>query len=146
MVLNWLLSNKQILARRDDLKKKRLGAVNGNLPVIIWIHLLTRPHTRNEKLKKIWKLKTKFNNSMQRIVRSERYMHIIQVDDMEEYQFFTAFGDLTDEGQIQFWKGVNKAIKHIDEASKSEQSKTDQTERRLPTPPPRGSTGKFVHA
>ena len=53
--LNWLIKQmaKAILSRRDDLHCKRPGSAPVDLPLIIWIPMITRPYTSNQELKRL---------------------------------------------------------------------------------------------
>ena len=61
----WLHKNllKQLYRRRDDLKDKRLGAVNPEITKVIWVKMIERPRTDEQKLKQVLMLKGKFYRS-----------------------------------------------------------------------------------
>ena len=140
--VSWLVNRlaKAILTRRDQFKKRRAGVIPKELPKFIWVKMLTQPHSANHHLTRVWKLKSKFNKVLDAVIYVEQYMKVIELNNMEEYPYFTQFGELTDAGQHQFWSGVNSAIKDFDRNPPNwtrDAQRHVGNRRRLPTPPPK---------
>ena len=152
--LFWLM--KQILnaliTRREDLKQKNPGAVTADLCRVIWMKMLTRPITQDENLKKMWKLRPKFNDTLDNLLSVKKYMHMVNVPNMEEVKFFDQRGALTPLGKRNFWRNFNDEFRRIDfgitdhqkskENNKKEKTPSFDTSsrrwrKRLPSPPPK---------
>ena len=110
--INWLLKNvaKALLARRNDLKRKRIGSAPLELPRVFWVKMMARPHTTNMELAKTWKLRKKFNEILFAVLSIEKYMDLIPMDKVNEYSHFDQFGNLTSTGQLKFWRALNDHI------------------------------------
>ena len=111
----WLLKQiaKALLARHDELKAKRSGAVPSDLTRVVWVKMLARPHSDNATLIPIWKLRGKFNGCLAEVLEVEDYMHPITLQKVNEFCHFDAFGNLTSAGQMQFWRELNDQIKNL---------------------------------
>ena len=131
----WLLHqmSKALLTRREDLKGKWMGAVTGTLTRIIWVKMLTRPMISDSRLKKIFALKRKFNDILAEFIELEASMHLIEIPNMEEHKYFNKFGDLTNSGKRNFWRGFCKALKSLDQ-------EPSPTQHRIPRPSGREQT------
>ena len=114
--INWLLKQiaRILLARCDQLRNKKAGVVPDELPRVLWVKMLARPHTNDATLKKIWQLRRKFNSILTSILAVENYMHLISLESVNEYIHFDQFGQLTNTGQGQWWHELNDKIKHLD--------------------------------
>ena len=106
--------SRALLTHREDLKDKNLGAVMADLTRVVWVQMLTRPITKDHELKKTWKLRPKFNSALEKILDIERYMHVINIPNMEEFRFFDSKGELTSTGKEAFWKHLNTEIRRLD--------------------------------
>ena len=143
--LNWL--SKQIgrclVKRRDNLKSLKPSAVSTEQTRVIWVSMLTRPITDNQSWASIWKLHRKFNEVLEDLLEIENFMHIMHIGDMEEERFFDSRGDLTIEGQKQFWRNLDKQLKNFDfhktelppvPSRNQKHQHKHQERRRLPSP------------
>ena len=68
--LSWLVKqvSKSLLTRHEDLKNRNPGTVTAELTRVIWVKMLTRPITEDTVLKKVWKLRPKFNSALDAIM------------------------------------------------------------------------------
>ena len=114
--LFWVVKqiSRALLTRREDLKQKCPGAVTADLTRVVWIKMLTRPITRDASLKRIWKLRPKFNDALDNILGIEKYMHVINVPRMDETKYFDERGQLTPAGKRVYWRNINGEIKSLD--------------------------------
>ena len=111
--LQWLSRQfgRNLLARREDLKSKNIGAVHPEITRVIWVRMLARPIVDDPELSKIWKLRRKFNDVMDDLFEVEQYMHVMAINDKEEFQYFDNRGHLTVAGQREFWLSLNQQLK-----------------------------------
>ena len=103
--LLWLVKciARCMLTRREDLKRKHLGAAARETTKIIWINMLARPiDDENPQLARIWKLRRKFNEVLSDIIEGESYMNVMTLANMEEIKYFDWQGNLTETGRNQF--------------------------------------------
>ena len=136
--------SRALLTCRDDLKSKHLGSVTADLTRVIWIKMLTRLFTHDDTLKKLWKLRPKFNSALEAALLPEKYMHVIELDSMQEMAFFDRFGNLSSAGKHQFWSQLMKSFQKMDyyrEDTIATKTTSEiggwQFKSKLPTPPPR---------
>ena len=112
----WLVRqiSRTILARREDLKIHTPDSVSTEPTTIVWVKMLTGPITENSSLRKMRKLGMKFNDAMDTILISEKYMRTLTVKNMEEDIYFDIRGNLTTSGKRIFWQNLNNELKAID--------------------------------
>ena len=144
--VDWLLKQiaKGLLTRRKDLKSKNIGAVDSEPTRVIWVKMLTRPVTSDQKLARIWKLKRKFNKVLEDRLQVENFMHLITVHNMDEHHYFDVFGQLTNAGLHAYWSSLDQEIKELDQQLITAKDKSDcgsgrfgnNPGRKLPTLPP----------
>ena len=94
--IKWILKEMKrwIMARREDLKDVRPGAV--------------------EDRKRVVKLRTKFNEILNALIQPERFMHIMKIDIDTSFRNFRTRGQLTEAGKEEYWKSVNNQMKKFE--------------------------------
>ena len=117
---NWLIGqvSKLLMARREDLKSKKPGSVTADLTRVIWVNMLARPEYNNPYLNTLFDLRQTYNGKMKKLLEVEKYMHIIEVPNMEEYKYFNKQGELTTLGKEEFWLNFNAELKALDATPK----------------------------
>ena len=73
--------------------------------------MLSRPIPDDPQLANLWKLRRKFNEVMDDLFEVERFSHVMNIHDMEEFKYFDGHGNLTAVCKKQFWIGINDQIK-----------------------------------
>ena len=76
--------------------------------------MLACPHNHNPDLVKILKLRRKFNETLEKALVNEDFMHTIHLSSVSGAAFFNTAGGLTKSGQIQFWAEINHHMKGFD--------------------------------
>ena len=115
--VKWLMAQifKYILRRCDDLQNKRPGALpNSEYPRIFWVLMMKRPWASNIHDKKVMGLRSRTNNIVARLASSEHSLETWSVDVGEGLQMFNHAGELTSQGQREFWKEINSCLKAFD--------------------------------
>ena len=127
-ILNWIINqvSKLLITRREDLKYKNPGSVTADLTRVIWVKMLARPNSNSYRLQKIWRLKNKYNEILTFLLEAEKYMHIIELKNMEEYKYFDKQGNLSTAGKAEFWANFNKELKITDSMRKPETNSSDK--------------------
>ena len=64
--------------------------------------------------KKVFSLRKKFSDVLDEFIALERFMYVLQPDNMKEHKYFTASGDLSHTGIEKLWSEINKKIKDFD--------------------------------
>ena len=112
--MNWLIRNlaRALLARRENLKKAKPGAAPKQLPPIIWVKMLSRPHSSDQHYKAIWTQRSKFNQVIDQVLGIEHYMSHVSVNSLTDVKYFDASGKLTVTGQYKFWRELDDIFKN----------------------------------
>ena len=112
----WLQQqvSKYLLARRENLRNHRPGAITIEETCVIWVKMLARPLSQKEDLIRILKLRRKFNDLLDELCRENDINHTMMLTSVNEYGPFDISGDLTCSGQTQFWIEVNNNMKLFD--------------------------------
>ena len=113
--LTWLLKqlSRVVITRRENLKQKQMGAAASYLPISVWVKMLQRPYVRDPKLGPILVQHNKFNRSLESILHIEKYMKIIAINDMDNRQYFNAWGGLTSMGALHYWRWLDLLMKNL---------------------------------
>ena len=113
--LHWLIKQVSEIThtRREDLKIHNPSLASTEPTRIIWIKMLTRPLIENSSLC-ISKLGVKFNDTMETIIKSNKYMQTFAIKNMEDKTYFDIKGNLTTRGKKAFWQNLNDQLKAID--------------------------------
>ena len=126
--------DRLIAARKEQLLKKRLGAVNFE-PRIIWIKMILRPaitsdyHPDNNR-HQVQQALDIFNETLDHL--ADKFNHyILEITELEYLQHFDNLGNLNYKGKITFWKDLDKQIKEFEKKEIS----LRPPRRRLPKPP-----------
>ena len=113
-LLKWLLINinRTIELRKDDLLKKRPGAVSTTSePRLVWTLMVKRPESAN---KHIFALTRKFNQIMENVVAGDKRSHVLTPEVPTDNRHFDRFGNLTAIGHETFWKSIDSIMKDFD--------------------------------
>ena len=113
--LKWLLINinEAINTRKDDLMKKRAGAVSSSSEqCIIWVTMLKHPDYSMGK--RIFSLCRKFNGILEDVIAGDTRSHIIKVRVNHNNQNFDRNGHLTSEGKVEYWRFINAEMRDFD--------------------------------
>ena len=83
-------------------------------PRLIFIEMLTRPIYHQERIKRVFVLRKKFNEILNAELVHEKYFHIMKVKVETSQQNFDIWGNLTGQGKWEFWSQVNDQIKKFE--------------------------------
>ena len=111
-VINWLLRNieRTIESCKEELRKRRAGAVLQNEPKIIWVKMINRSNPQ-------WILSvcTKFNNALEELLVNRCYHYILDVNKaVFEGRNFTYNNLLNVRGQQVYWLEIDQIIERFD--------------------------------
>ena len=76
--------------------------------------MLARPLSNIEELVRVLKLRRKFNDTLDDLARNDNLMHIMSLSTLNEFLHFNTNGDLSANGQTDFWVEVNDQMKLFD--------------------------------
>ena len=86
--LHWVINNMEhyIEARKDELRRKKLGAVTPNEPKIIWVMMFNRVNGTSKMLA----VRKKYNTVLEELLSKRRYHYVLDVSQaIEELRNFT---------------------------------------------------------
>ena len=114
--LGWLLTQMGRLYKTqcEDLKSKRVGAVDSLVTKYIWIKMIPRPLSSNPKLVPVLKMCRKFNEMLEEVLENQDCQYVMTLSSVIEDSFFDYHGNLTDSGKTQFWAEFNHQLKEFD--------------------------------
>ena len=110
--LDWLLRNMEraIESRKEQLRRRRAGAVQPNEPKIIWVTMINRPQPQ-----KILAVRRKFNSTLENLLVNRRYHYILDISDtVLEGHNFTYNNLLNTRGEQVFWSEIDDKIEKFD--------------------------------
>ena len=105
--IKWLITQFKHLieTRRENLLKLKAGAVSKESTRFIWVKMIARPISTNEKLVRILKLRRKFNEALEDLLLHEEHMHIMSINTLSEENYFDLWGHLTSAGTNEMLGG-----------------------------------------
>ena len=112
--LKWLLINinRTIELRKDDLLRKRPGAVSTTSePHLVWTLMARRPESTH---KHVFSLTHKFNQILESMVAGDKRSYVLTPEVPTDNRHFDSFGNLTAIGHETFWKSVDTIMKDFD--------------------------------
>ena len=112
-ILYWLVKNieKSLDAKKDDLYRKRKGAIAGGEPKIIWVAMLNHMGYFDRASIKY----QVFNKAVLRSIADRKHHYYLDITvDLEDSGYFTKHNNLTGDGRVKFWKSVDQKIKDFD--------------------------------
>ena len=77
--------------------------------------MIARPVSADPDLIKMLKLRRKFNETLEDLLKKENNMYIITLSSVVENSYFTENGQLTKAGRLQFWAEVNHQVRLLEE-------------------------------
>ena len=159
--ITWVVSqmSRAVEAKKDNLLRRRAGAVIANEPKMIWIKALKKAHSSSDDRAQI----NKFNSMLEDILADSAGHYLMDVSDaMHGLELFTLQNDLNTYSMQQYWQDVNKQIELFEKRKLSLQPlhqfhdahdscpiETDRSSEEpcpsLPKPPPRKSSPYDTH-
>ena len=138
IMVNWLVSaiDKAIHLHREDLKRKRPGAVGHELHVI-WVSMIQRPlikHHVNADYNNCVNLRKKFNGILESTIAASNNPHFIDTEGIFQDRDFDFQGNLAQDGKRVFGNHIDHTFKRFD---------TDRDKFHLK---PRNNCHKFIPA
>ena len=112
--IEWMVThcNRAIQYKKEDLKTRRVGAVELLDPKLIWVALVELSDTSSEKATKA----RRFNSLLEDILTSFRNNFIIHPFGRNaERSLFDRSSTLNHEGRVAYWRYLNSAIRSFDE-------------------------------
>ena len=86
---NWLIKNINISleTQKSDIYSKCPGALATSAePRIIWVTALFHPPSTSKK--QIFAVVNKFNDVLEKLVRNDKYSHLLEMDTVNEFAYF----------------------------------------------------------
>ena len=103
--------NNHIESRKDNLRKKKPGALRANEPKVIWTKTFTRPNMSGSLFSAV----EKFNKILEEIMATHKNHLILDVNKkMEHASNFNRGSYLNNLGKDNFWLEVNRMIERYD--------------------------------
>ena len=112
--LSWLINNfeREIEAKKEQLRKKKPGSVSQNEPKIIWVKMLDTPNTTYSDLMACRK---KFNSILEEILAQKKNHFIIDINDvMFHKSHFRQTNILNARGKERFWDEINRQVEEFE--------------------------------
>ena len=100
---------KCIQIRRDDIASKKAGGIIPTEPKVIYIKMIQRPYPSC-----LMAVRNKFNAILEETLSRYHYCYIMGLDNALSPAFFNRDNQLTSDGEIAFWREVNKQIEQFD--------------------------------
>ena len=110
---NWMLNNieRALDARKDEIRRRRPGALSPSEPKCIWIKMINRVNGQSELLS----MRTKFNNVLEEQLANRHHHYIIDINEvMAKSSNFTPNNFLSAIGKEVYWREVDKIIELFD--------------------------------
>ena len=110
--LQWLQRTitQNIETRRDDLKKKKPGALfDSREPGIVWIEAVPRP--KNSTKKEVYSLVGKYNEILHSV--ANQHSIILSLETVNELNCFDSAGRLTPIEKERYWLEVNYLLRKL---------------------------------
>ena len=113
--LNWLIRQINICLKRrkTELFDKKPGAIALESTKIIWIKMIKHPYGCLQEFDKIFAPCNRFNNMLDEVRCNTNPQHYVLSIRVEETDFHLN-GELSEQGQITFWKEVDQCMKKFD--------------------------------
>ena len=108
-MIRWITTqmSRAIEAKKEMLCKKKLGAVLGNEPKIIWLNMINRVNRRNY----ILSLRNKYNLAIEDILANKDQHYLMDITaELADHGYFDQFNKLNEHGKAQFWREVDNLI------------------------------------
>ena len=112
--LNWLITNmdRVIEAKKEQLQKKKAGAVAANEPKIIWVKMLDTP---NMTYSDLMACRKKYNAILDDILAQKRNHYVIDInDEMYHISHFLWSNTLNARGETRFWREIDQLLEAFD--------------------------------
>ena len=112
-VIDWMVTQVEriIEAKKEQIYKIKPGAVMSSEPKVVWVKMLQRMTT----YEKILTVRSKFNQTMERIMSERRNHYILDVNHiLRDPTFFTRENRLNGDGKVLYWKELDECIKMYD--------------------------------
>ena len=108
---------KYLIKCLDNLKDTRIGTAPTVFTQILWVKMIRHHFTEDKTLKSILIQTGKFNQELEKIANAEDFMHILDLQNVDERIYFDDLGQLTARGKSQFWDDLNIQFKLFDRAA-----------------------------
>ena len=134
--LSWLVNSVENLvhSQKEDYYAKKPGAITPAEPKYIWINCLNWPH-----FDQVMRMaKDTFNFWLQESIHDRRHFYLIDISEQVTQYMFKKNGELSGQGQVQYWKAIDKNLEQFDKQEISlkpiSQLKNDQATRNAASP------------
>ena len=134
--IDCILNNmeRSIEARKDELRRRRPGALAHNEPNIIWIKMINRSTPQ-----RILAVRNKFNKILVDLLANRRYHYILDVNRMvDDPRNFTYDNHFNTRGQAIYWNEVDRLLERFDQHK--EPLRPEKQAENLPEPEARQAT------
>ena len=115
--LNWIINNMEraIEAKKEDLRRRKPGAVSPNEPKIVWVKMVGRFSDPNRAGIPILAVHNKFNCALEELLANRRCHYILDAGAaLADASCFTYNGQLTARRKGKFWEEVDCQIEKFD--------------------------------